>query len=60
MSAPRSDIRVDAQGNVCYLTTTESTDMPTPGRGQHIFGGGPFDCYLAKVTPDGSRLIYGT
>ena len=53
-------VRVDPQGNVYYLTTTASTDMPTPGNGQHAFGGGPTDCYLGKLTPDGSQLIYGT
>jgi hypothetical protein len=53
-------IRVDPSGNVCLLTTVGSTDMPTPGQGQHTFGGGRSDAYLGKLAPDGSRLIYGT
>jgi hypothetical protein len=53
-------IRLDAKQNVYYLTTTASTDMPTPGNGQYTYGGSRNDCYLAKLSPDGSRLLYGT
>jgi hypothetical protein len=53
-------VRVGQDGDVYYLTTTASPDMPTPGGGQHEFGGGHIDCYLGKLTPDGTRLVYGT
>jgi hypothetical protein len=58
--ALEATIGLDRNSNVYYLMTTESKDMPTPGNGRHIFGGGRTDCYLGKLTPDGSRLIYGT
>ena len=52
-------IRVDAAGNVYYLTVTNSTDIPTTaGAFDRTFNGG-WDFYLAKLTADG-KLAYGT
>ncbi|HVN82959.1 MAG TPA: SBBP repeat-containing protein [Terriglobia bacterium] len=53
-------VRVDAHRNVYYANNTASTDMPTPGNGRHTYSGGPNDFYVAKLSPDGSNLIYGT
>lgn len=55
-------IRVDANKNVYMLDQTASTDMPTtPGVvGATRPGGSTSDLYLAKVSPDGSQLLYGT
>ena len=52
-------IRVDANGNAYFfLGYTESLDLPvTPGLRRYSGGG---DVYLAKLSPDGSRLLYGT
>jgi len=55
-----SMIRVDASENVYYAGYTTSTDMPTPGNGKKTYGGGASDWYVAKLSADGSNLIYGT
>jgi len=55
-----ASIRVDADKNVHLLCWTVSTDLPTtPGAADPSYNGGN-DLYLAKVSPDGSQLIYGT
>lgn len=55
-----SSIRVDAGKNVHLLCWTQSDDIPTtPGAAYPTQPGSP-DLYLAKVSPDGSQLIYGT
>jgi hypothetical protein len=53
-------VRVDPNGYVYYAGWTNSADMPTPGNGRHTYGGGPNDFYVARLTPDGSDLVYGT
>jgi hypothetical protein len=53
-------VRVDPNYYAYYAGWTSSTDMPTPGNGRHTYGGGPNDFYVAKLTPDGSDLVYGT
>ncbi len=53
-------IGVDARGYVYYLTTTTSADIPTtPGAFDRAYRGDG-DFYLAKLSPDGARLVYGT
>ena len=55
-----ASIRVDADKNVHLLCWTGSSDLPTtPGVACPTQPGSP-DLYLAKVSPDGSQLIYGT
>jgi hypothetical protein len=52
-------VRVDATGHVLTVGNSNSPDMPTPnGFGGRHAGGG--DAYLARFTPDGSGLVYGT
>jgi Beta-propeller repeat len=52
-------IRVDHSGNVFFLTTTDSGDMPTTaGAFDRTFNGGR-DFYLAKISSEG-LLVYGT
>lgn len=55
-------VRVNAAHEVYMLCTTGSTDMPfnPDDKGDHHFHGGKTDLYLAKVSADGERLIYGT
>ena len=55
-------VRVNRAHEASYLCTTTSTDMPfNPNdHGDHVFHGGKTDVYLAKVSADGERLIYGT
>ena len=53
-------IRVDKKGFAYVFTNTKSTDMPTiPGAYDRSYNGG-IDAYVAKLTPDGSAIIYGT
>jgi len=52
-------VRLDALGNVYVVTTTQSADCPTPNGFDKTFGG-TSDFYLAKLSPDGSQLLYGT
>jgi len=52
-------IRVGRDGSLYVLLTTRSSDLPTPGGFDHTLGGKQ-DLYLARLSPDGSRLLYGT
>jgi len=53
-------VKVDAQKNVYVFGLTRSVNCPTtPGAFSSTYGGG-FDCYLAKLSPDGSRVLYAT
>ena len=52
-------IRVDGQGNVYALYSTTSTDMPLVNAADPTHNGAR-DFWLAKLSPDGSRLIYAT
>jgi hypothetical protein len=52
-------LRVDSQGNVVVLTTTDSPDMPLAAAAKGNLSG-PTDMYLAKLSPDGSQLLYAT
>ncbi|MFX0194684.1 MAG: SBBP repeat-containing protein [Candidatus Hodarchaeota archaeon] len=55
-----ASIRVDGGGYVYVETWTKSTDMPTtPGVHDQTHNGGD-DYYVAKLTPDGSGLVFGT
>jgi len=54
-----NSVRLDGSGNVYAVTTTHSTDAPTPNGFDHIFNGGS-DVYLVKLSPTGSQLLYGT
>ena len=54
-----TSIRVDGQGHSYVMTTTRSPDAPvTAGFDQTL--GGESDIYVAKLAPDGARLIWGT
>jgi hypothetical protein len=53
-------IRVDETGNVYFLTVTASPDAPTTSGAYDTTFNGDWDFYLAKLTPDGTNLIYGT
>lgn len=56
-----SAIAVDAQGAAYVTGLAFSDDFPvTPGTVQPTFGGGTRDAFVAKLSPDGSRLEYST
>ena len=53
-------VRVDASGNIHVAGHTRSSDFPvTPGAPQSKFSGNS-DCFLAKLSNDGSGLLYST
>jgi hypothetical protein len=54
-------IAVDAAGDAYVTGATNSTDFPTTaGAFQRSYGGGPFDAFVAKLDPAGTRLDYST
>ena len=53
-------IQVDGRGDVYVAGHTRSADFPvTPGAPQREFAA-KSDCFLAKLSSDGSRLVYST
>ena len=57
---PATAIRLDSKNNVYLSLTTESTDMPTTSGVHDRSHNGGKDAFLAKLSPDGSKLLYGT
>ncbi len=56
-----SSIAVGADGAAYVTGLAFSADFPvTAGAAQTTFGGGSRDAFVAKLSPDGSRLIYAT
>ncbi len=54
------DIAVDTAGNAYVTGVTESSDFPTtPGANDTTHNGG-MDCFVLKLNPIGSALIYST
>lgn len=56
-----SSIALSSKGEAYLAGRTSSPDFPvTPTAPQPQYGGGPFDAWLAKLSADGSKLIYCT
>jgi hypothetical protein len=53
-------IAVDGLGRVSLTGQTRSTNFPTKAALQGTFGGGNFDAFVSRLTPDGSALYYST
>ena len=53
-------IAVDREGNAYITGYTASTNFPTVHAFQTNYGGGGYDCFLAKLDPSGSTLVYST
>jgi hypothetical protein len=53
-------VAVDSAGNAYVTGDTTSTNFPTQNAYQGTYGGGSFDAFVAKVSADGTSLIYST
>ena len=54
------DVALDDKGNIYLIGTTSSPDMPTtPGAYDRYYNGNQ-DAFIAKLSPDGSTLLYST
>jgi hypothetical protein len=53
------DVVVDGDGNVLVVGTTESADFPTKDPYDSTLGGNR-DAFIAKLSADGSALLYST
>jgi len=54
-------IGVDGAGNVYLVGETASGDFPVSENAlQAAYGGGDWDAFVTKLTPDGSRAVYST
>ena len=56
-----ASIRAGADESVYIFLNTQSTDIPTTaGAHDRTHNGGPWDTYAARLSADGSALLYGT
>jgi hypothetical protein len=53
-------IGLDLAGNVYAVGHTKSTNFPIVGGYQSTYGGGAFDAFVAKLSRNGSTLLYST
>lgn len=53
-------IAVDSSGNAYVVGLTTSHDFPSVNPLQSGFGGGDFDGFIAKLSADGSALVYSS
>ncbi|MHC4818292.1 MAG: SBBP repeat-containing protein, partial [Planctomycetota bacterium] len=53
-------VRVDAQGCAYLAGHTKSADFPVTQAAPQLMRAGMSDAFFAKLSPDGSRLIYST
>jgi len=58
--ADNSGVQVDKDNNVFLNCTTLSSDMPTTVGAHDTTYNGLNDAYIAKLSPNGSTLIFGT
>ncbi|HTE18671.1 MAG TPA: tandem-95 repeat protein, partial [Armatimonadota bacterium] len=57
--SPRG-VAVDSTGAAVVAGWTESRDFPAVSAVQPVFGGGYYDAFVTRFTPDGSRFVYST
>ena len=54
------EVALDKDGDVLLVGATSSTNFPVVNAFQPAFGGGDSDGFVAKLSPDGSSLLYST
>lgn len=57
---PNCGIRTDSERNVYLNFTTRSDDVPTTDQAHDRTYNGQGDAFIAKLSPDGSQLLFGT
>ncbi len=64
-----TSVAVDTEGNAYVTGVTDSTNFPIPsltisnrisGKGEFYFDLHKYDAFVAKLSPDGSQLVYST
>jgi gliding motility-associated-like protein len=55
-----ASITVDAIGQVWVVGQSTGNYLTTPGAYQSVYGGGPWDVFVAKLNATGSSLLYAT
>ena len=53
-------IVTDTQGNIYFVGDTYSVDLPMVNSFDPTYNGGGWDGFLAKLSPDGSELLFST
>jgi hypothetical protein len=53
-------IAIDASHSAYVVGATSSSDFPTKGAIQPMFGGGQYDGFVTKLAPTGTSLVYST
>jgi len=53
-------VRVDSSGDIYFAGHTQPSDFPVTADAPQSHPGGKSDCYLAKLSSDGSKLLYST
>jgi hypothetical protein len=53
-------IAADTAGNAYITGKTSSSDYPTVGAAQPVYGGGDSDAFISKLAADGKSLVYST
>ncbi len=55
-----TSIAVDSSGNAIVTGRTSSSDFPTVNAYNNTYAGGNGDCFVFKLSADGSELLYST
>ncbi|RLJ04567.1 MAG: hypothetical protein DRP08_01435, partial [Candidatus Aenigmatarchaeota archaeon] len=51
---------MDSSGNIYVVGSTSSSDFPAVNAIDSSHNGGTYDCFIAKIRPDGKELLFST